>query len=446
MFKRLWLLAALGLVSCGGKTVSGEAEVVASVSSVLSRAVQIDCGSGSAVAPFAADEDFAGGGMIHHANTIDTSKVTNPAPAAVYQTARTGNFTYTVPGFTAGANSTVRLHFAETFFSNAGSRVFNVSINGTAVLTNFDILKVAVKNQAFIAQFTEPADSSGAYVITFESVVNNSLVSGIEVTGGGSTTNPCQTNNGGCSVNATCASADGGVSCTCNSGFTGNGITCTPVGGGGGGLQIDCGSGSAVAPFAADEDFAGGGTIHHANTIDTSKVTNPAPAAVYQTARTGDFTYTIPGFTAGANSTVRLHFAETFFSTAGSRVFNVSINGTAVLTNFDILKVAVKNQAYIAQFTEPANSSGAYVITFTSVVNNSLASGIEIIGGTNSCLTNNGGCSVNATCTPTGPGTNSCTCNCGFNGNGQTCTNDCSPDPCPTGFACLIQNCTFACK
>ena len=143
-------------------------------------------------------------------------------------------------------------------------------------------------------------------------------------------------------------------------------------------LQINSG-GPAVSPFLADEDFTGGGTINHANTIDLSGVTNPAPMAVYQTARVGNFTYTIPGFTAGSSHTVRLHFAETFFSTAGSRTFNVSIDGTQVLTNFDIFATAgAKNKAVIEQFTENANSSGQYVIQFTSVVNQALASGIEI--------------------------------------------------------------------
>ncbi len=58
-------------------------------------------------------------------------------------------------------------------------------------------------------------------------------------------------------------------------------------------IQINAG-GPAVSPFVADKDFTGGTTINHANTIDLSGVTNPAPMAVYQTARVGNFTYTIP--------------------------------------------------------------------------------------------------------------------------------------------------------
>ena len=395
--------------------------------------IDINAG-GPAAAPFVADEDFAGGGTINHANTIDLSGVTNPAPMAVYQTARTGNFTYTIPGFGSGSSQTVRLHFAETFFSTTGSRVFNVKINGTQVLTNFDIVAAAgAMNKAVIEQFTEAANSSGQYVIQFTSVVNNSLVSGIEITSGSTT---CTVPTAPSGLSATAASSSqinlswtaSTSSCavtysvfrSTTSGFTpsssnqiASGVTSTFFSDTGlacnttyfyvvkaansGGtsaassqtsattqacpsstIQINSG-GPAVSPYVADEDFAGGATIDHVNTIDLSGVTNPAPMAVYQSARVGNFTYTIPGFTAGSSHTVRLHFAETFFSSAGSRTFDVSINGTQVLTNFDIFAATgAKNKAVIEQFTENANSSGGYVITFTSVVNQSLVSGIEV--------------------------------------------------------------------
>jgi hypothetical protein len=394
--------------------------------------VQINSG-GPAVSPFVADVDFNGGSTINHANTIDLSGVANPAPMAVYQTARTGNFTYTIPGFNPSSSQTVRLHFAETFFSSSGSRTFNVSINGTQVLTNFDIFAAAgAKNKAVIEQFTETANSSGQYVIQFTSVVNNSLVSGIEITSGAACTAPTapsglnataisssQINLAWTSSASSCAvtynvfhsPASGFTPSSSNqiaSGVTGTSFSDTGLApsttlfylveatnsGGTSGpsnqasattqpvatstVQINSG-GPAVTPFVADVDFSGGGTIDHANTIDLSGVTNPAPMAVYQTARVGNFTYTIPSFAAGSSHTVRLHFAETFFSSAGSRTFNVSINGTQVLTGFDIFAAAgAKNKAIIEQFTSSANSSGQYVIQFTSVVNQSLVSGLEV--------------------------------------------------------------------
>jgi hypothetical protein len=148
-----------------------------------------------------------------------------------------------------------------------------------------------------------------------------------------------------------------------------------------GASNVDINSGgAAVSPFVADTDYSGGGTYAVSHTISTTGVTNPAPAAVYQDAREGTFTYTVPGFTAGSTHTVRLHFAELYFSAAGQREFNVAINGTPVLTNFDIVATAGgQYEANIQQFTATANSSGQIVISLSNgAVNQPEMSGIEI--------------------------------------------------------------------
>src|SRR5258707_996500 len=150
-------------------------------------------------------------------------------------------------------------------------------------------------------------------------------------------------------------------------------------------IAINAG-GTAAGSFVADVDFSGGATINHANTIDLSGVANPAPMAVYQTARvaatTGagtTFSYTIPGLTAGSSHTVRLHFAETFWTAAGQRVFNVSINGATVLTDFDIVAAAgATHRAIVKEFPTTANSAGNIVIQFVSVTNNAAINGIEV--------------------------------------------------------------------
>jgi hypothetical protein len=143
-------------------------------------------------------------------------------------------------------------------------------------------------------------------------------------------------------------------------------------------------SGGGDASFVADEYFSGGGD----NAVVTSTINltqpgiNAAPMAVYQHGRSGVFTYTIPGLTAGNQYSVLLHFAETYFSSKGSREFNVAINGTTVLTNLDIYATVGQNAALLESFTATANSSGQIVIAFTvGAADQPLVMGIELRGG-----------------------------------------------------------------
>ncbi|MGO8673121.1 MAG: malectin domain-containing carbohydrate-binding protein, partial [Capsulimonadaceae bacterium] len=145
-----------------------------------------------------------------------------------------------------------------------------------------------------------------------------------------------------------------------------------------GDIPINCG-GTAVTPWIADTDFNGGTESASGNPISFGGVTNPAPGGVYQTNRYGTFTYTISGLTVGASYTTRLHFCETFHTGAGQREFNVFINGTQVLTDFDIYATAGgQNVACVEPFTATANSNGAIVVTFGAVVDNPQINGIEV--------------------------------------------------------------------
>ncbi len=84
----------------------------------------------------------------------------------------------------------MRLHFAEEYWTTAGSRTFNVLINGTQVLTNFDIFATAGgEYKAVIEPFTATASSTGTVTIQFVTVKDNAQVNGIEIDPTGSTAN-----------------------------------------------------------------------------------------------------------------------------------------------------------------------------------------------------------------------------------------------------------------
>jgi len=162
--------------------------------------------------------------------------------------------------------------------------------------------------------------------------------------------------------------------------------------------QVNSGGGTA-SPFMADAFFSGGTAGSTSAAIDTSGVTNPAPQAVYQTERWNNNTYTFPNLLAGTSYKVRLHFAEIFYNAAGIRVFNVSINGNQVLTNFDIFAATgAMNKATVREFTVPANGSGQITIQYIDIPgkDNAKSSGIEILPllaaptGLTAALTQNG--------------------------------------------------------
>jgi fibronectin type 3 domain-containing protein len=623
--------------------------------------------SGGGDNSFVADEDYSTGGTTYSVTSpiVIPASVTDAAPEAVYQDARQGAVTYTIPGLTAGTSYIVRLHFAELYFSAAGDRVFDVSINGTAALTNFDIFAAAgAQYTAVVEQFTATPNSSGDIVVAFTSVTDQPMINGIEVFGastacttvpsaptgltatassssvigltwsavtppanctigsynvyGGTTANPTTliasgvtgttfSDTGltasttyyyvvkaldvdGTSAASAQASAETSATSTCNAvpptgpasltatassssviglswtaapenppcttssysvysstvnGFTpsssnliASGVTsttysntglaasttyyylvealdsfgasaaspqasaetltsggsCSAVPSAPTGLTATASSSSAISlswsavtppancsissysvygsttggftpgsgnliasgltspsysdtglsasttyyfvveaidsfgtsaastqesattqaassgtsivsinaggpaesnsgggdnSFVADEDYTGGGTYSVTNTITipSSLASTAAPAAVYQSARQGTVTYTVPGLTSGSSYTVRLHFAELYFSAAGDREFNVAINGTTVLTNFDIYGTAKANYtAVVEQFTATANSSGDIVIAFTNgAIDQPMINGLEVLGSSTSC-------------------------------------------------------------
>ena len=74
-----------------------------------------------------------------------------------------------------------------------------------------------------------------------------------------------------------------------------------------------------------------------------------------------------------------MHFAEIWWGSAGQRVFNVSINGTQVLSNFDIYAAAGGNFVAIVQEFNATAANGQIAITYTTLKDNAKSSGVEII-------------------------------------------------------------------
>jgi malectin (di-glucose binding ER protein)/glycosyl hydrolase family 26 len=289
--------------------------------------IRVRAGGQSYVSPdgqaWETDTAFSGGTSA--STTASIAKTTDPA---LYQTNRYGksfSYNFGVPNGTY----TVDLKFAETYWTTAGQRVFNVSLNNQTALSNFDILAQpnAAPKTAVDKVFTTTV-TNGTLSIAFSTIRDNAQINAIEILPG----TPARINAGGSSFTG----SDGRV-------------------------------------WQADAAYSGGLVSNSNATVAKTQDQN-----VYDTARYGNFTYTIK--VPNGPYRVVLKFAETYWSSAGRRVFNVSINNQQVLTNFDILAQpnTLPNMAVDRTFQTNV-TNGQISISFATIQDNAQINGIEIL-------------------------------------------------------------------
>lgn len=349
-------------VGVGGESASSNQAFATTERIGHSRGISMNAG-GYAVEQFASEAFSAGGATNFHNIAIDTSGVTNPAPQGVYQTEHWGPSDWVVPNLNPGARYLLRLHFVENTFNAAGKRLFNVVINGEQVMTNFDIYTTAgAMSKAVVENFIVTPDENGIVSLRFvPGAADQPTISGIELLRKASDDEDSE------DATATVVTGSSG------------GTTAT--------IAINAG-GLQAPPFVMDTDFDGGRVgSSTTSTIDTTGLTNPAPQGVYQTQRVGtstglgSFGYFIPGLIPGATYNVRLHFAETFFTKPGSRIFNVTIDGQTALSNFDIWATAgATRKAVIKEFSVKADRYGLVMLQFlVGSVNLPSVRGVELL-------------------------------------------------------------------
>jgi Malectin domain/GDSL-like Lipase/Acylhydrolase family len=153
--------------------------------------IRIACGQTAPVTDalgniWSADEDYVGGTAL-----VSTTAVSGTASPALYYGQRYGasstpfHYTIVVP---AGTYS-VLLKFDETYFTGdagTGQRLFNVSINGSAVLEDFDIYAAAGSNlfAAVDKTFTVTVGSEHVVTIELDPVVQDPRIDAIQITQG----------------------------------------------------------------------------------------------------------------------------------------------------------------------------------------------------------------------------------------------------------------------
>jgi len=330
---RILILGAIAFTACdlARAQVAGE--------------IDINCGGAALTATngtsWSADSYFSGGDLVYAGDSIS-----NTSDLGLYRSARTGlygDFSYAIP--VANGNYTLNLLFAELQYWNVGDRVFNVTVNGAPLLTNFDILTQAASRSALVKSFPISV-TTGSIQIAVQGVVRRGILNGIQIVPAGGTTTPPPTTAGSSLVNI-------------NAG--GNAFT-----------------GADGTQWAADQSYSGGDLAYTSYPISGSP-----DLQLYRSARRGlygNFGYTIPLSNGAYN--LKLRFAEILLGGKGQRVFNVNVNGVPVLTNFDI--VADAGGSLIADDkTFPVTvGNGKLQIDVIGVVGFGLLNGIQVYPAT----------------------------------------------------------------
>lgn len=123
--------------------------------------------------------------------------------------------------------------------------------------------------------------------------------------------------------------------------------------------------------------YAAGGSLYDETQLGVGSTTiqGTDKQTLYKTETSGSFSYRLPA-TAGSGYTLNLHFCENFYSSAGQRVGSISLNGSNILSNFDVFaEVGGKHKALVKIFSNLTFTGEVCALSFT----NTLINAIELV-------------------------------------------------------------------
>ena len=407
-----------------GSTASSQLVVLATGDTTGQSAIRIHAGGGaykdSLGNQWSADTLFIGGGLF----SVSAPVKGTPDPA-LYQSERYGTFSYRIP--LRNGIYTLRLHFAELWYKNPAERVFNVNAEGKPIVSTLDLFKNAGLLNAWIwTGNVRVAD--GFLDLDFLPLKENSKVAAIEVLPLALDPPPLGVDVGADQllrfpldtllVQAQPSGAPAQVSAaTClwtqisgpsqahiltptslvsqihfhesgnyrfratltngtASAFAELTIRVLPVPDPPGVVRIRCGgpayTDSANKVWSADSYYTNGSIY-----TSTGSITATAEPGLYLTERTGNaFSYKIPAV--NGEYTVRLHFAEIYWTQAQKRLFSVSLGGLSVLKGLDLYTVAGAKTAHVKEYVTTV-TNGSLELAFTAQLDNAKVSAIELL-------------------------------------------------------------------
>jgi|SRR5580658_41084 hypothetical protein len=287
------------------------------------------------------DRYFTGGFVTE----LPNQHIARTRNSELYLTGRTGVFSYKIP--LAPGTYELRLHFAETTYSPASSlgggensRVFDVQLNGSPLLKQFDIVSDAGANTADVRVFRDVSPNQDGYLhLDFSGSLGLPLINAIEIVPG----LPHQLRP---------------IRMVAQNSFF-----------------VDA-AGNLWMPDA----YYSSGQL----ASDKVAIRGSSEPGLFTGERYGNFDYAIPVDKGSYQLT--LYFSEKYWgsdlsktSGAGKRVFDVLCNGVALSRNLDIAEEAGSGRALVKTYhgLRP-NAQGKLIVSFIPDVNYASVDAVEV--------------------------------------------------------------------
>ena len=379
---------------------------------------------------WAADENFNTGNTFSTTSTISGTSDPTLFRTQRWDPSTAPELVYSLP--VPNGTYTVNLGFAETYSGTmkVGGRVFNVTLQGAVVFSNLDVFAAVGGNAALIKTATVSV-TNGTLAIGFQHVVENPMISSIEVIAQGTTADAPPTasasatptsgiaplsvafsSSGSADSDGTITAynwdfGDGSTSTvanpshvynsagnytakltvTDNAGLTGSNTVAIAVTNtsdlpatyrinAGGPLYLD----SKGNIWEADKGYNTGNPF----TTSVSTINGSNDPTLFKTQRWNSSTSSTPLTYSlkvpNGSYTVNLYFAETYGpdQKVGARVFNVTMEGSTVFSNLDVYAQAGANTQLVKSATVNV-SDGVLTIGFLPVVQNPFINAIEVL-------------------------------------------------------------------
>ncbi len=282
------------------------------------------------------------GGSVTELPTQHIARTRNPE---LYLTARTGVFSYQIP--LAPGTYELRLHFAETTYSPASSlgggensRVFDVQLNGSPLLKQFDIVSDAGANTADVRVFRDISPHKDGYLhLDFVGSLGLPILNAIEIVPGlPHRLRPIRM----VAQNSFFVDATGNL-------------------------------------WMPDTYYSSGQLA-----ADKVVISGTSEPGLYAGERYGNFNYALPVDKGSYKLT--LYFSEKYWGSQvsqrggpGSRVFDVLCNGVALTRDLDIAKAAGSGRALVKTYRGlRPNAQGKLIVSFVPDINYASVNAVEV--------------------------------------------------------------------